>query len=322
MGAADVVPGVSGGTIAFITGIYEELLDSISAINPSLIKTFKKDGFKGVWKAINGNFLVILLSGIALSIFSLARVITYLLHHNPILLWSFFFGLIVASIWYVGKQIDSWNVTSVFSMIAGATFVIWLSITPPLDPNASYLFLFFAGAIASCAMILPGISGSFILLLLGAYSTVMTGLSDRNYTLIAVVVLGAITGLLTFSKLLNYILKNYKNQLISVLTGFLVGSLWKIWPWKEDPLVYIKKIGKTPLADLTQDYHSLSAYQKHLNPFELERLKPYVEVNISPSHYAAINMGTPAELTGAIITALIGFGLLFFIEFLAGRKNA
>ncbi len=322
MGAADVVPGVSGGTIAFITGIYDELLASISSVNFSLIKIFKEQGFKGVWKAINGNFLVVLLSGIAVSIFSLAQVITYLLHHQPILLWSFFFGLIVASIWYVGKQITTWNATAIFNLLAGTVLVIWLSITPPLDPNASYLFLFFAGAIASCAMILPGISGSFILLLLGAYSTVMTGVSDRDYILIGVLVLGAVVGLLTFSKLLNYLLKNYRSSLIAVLTGFLIGSLWKIWPWKEDPLVYVKRVGKTPLSDITNDYHSLSAFKKTLNPFQLEQYKPYVEVNITPFQYETLNTATSANLAGAILCALAGFGLLFLIEFLAVKKNA
>ncbi|MXV38374.1 DUF368 domain-containing protein [Flavobacteriaceae bacterium Ap0902] len=321
MGAADVVPGVSGGTIAFITGIYAELLDSISSIKPSLIQDFKKEGIKEVWRKINGNFLVALLSGIAVSILSLAKILSYAMHYYPIQLWCFFFGLILASIWYVGKQINRWNISSFLGLILGTALVFWLSVTPPLGSNSSYLFLFLAGSIASCAMILPGISGSFILLLLGAYSTIITAVGNRDLMIIGTVGFGAVVGLLSFSKLLKYLLKNYPNTLIATLTGFLIGSLWKIWPWKTDELVYIKDVGVQPAESILEGYQSLSAFVKNAPTETFENIKPYVEHNILPSTYALINHNVDANLLYGIIFGLLGFSIIFIIEFVAKSKN-
>lgn len=320
MGAADVVPGVSGGTIAFIAGIYEELLDSISAIKPSLITDFKKNGIKEVWKKVNGNFLVALLSGIAISILSLAKLLTYAMHYYPIQLWCFFFGLIIASIWYVGKQIKVWNIASFIGLILGTAFVFWISITPPFATNTSYIFLFFAGSIATCAMILPGISGSFILLLLGAYSTIISAIGNRDLGIVAVVGLGAVTGLLSFSKLLKYLLKHYPNTLIATLTGFLVGSLWKIWPWKIDESVYIKNEGVQTGESVLNGYKSISAFMKNASTETFESIKPYVEKNIFPQTYEVIN-NTDSNLLYGILFGFIGFSLIFIIEFIAQKKN-
>ncbi|MGI9527873.1 MAG: DUF368 domain-containing protein [Weeksellaceae bacterium] len=321
MGAADVVPGVSGGTIAFIAGIYEELLESISSIKPSLISDFKNHGIKEVWHKVNGNFLVALLSGVAISILSLAKVLTYAMHYYPIQLWCFFLGLIIASIWYVGKQIKSWHIGTFLGLILGTALVLWLSITPPLGANTSYLFLFLAGSIAACAMILPGISGSFILLLLGAYSTIITAIGNRNLTIIATVGAGAVIGLLSFSKFLKYLLKNYPNTLIATLTGFLIGSLWKIWPWKSDELIYVKEQGIKSAEEVLGGYQSISAYVKNASTEAFESLKPYIEHNILPSTYQAINNNADPNVIYGIIFGVLGFSLIFVIEFVAKSKH-
>lgn len=321
MGAADVVPGVSGGTIAFIAGIYEELLDSIASIKPSLISDFKTQGFQEVWRKINGNFLVVLLAGIATSILSLAKLLTYAMHYYPIQLWCFFFGLILASIWYVGKQIKVWNIGSFIGLILGAAFVFWLSVTPPLGANTSYIFLFFAGSVAACAMILPGISGSFILLLLGAYSTIITAIGNRELGIIAVVALGALVGLLSFSKFLKYLLHHYPNTLIATLTGFLIGSLWKIWPWKTDEYVYIKEQGVKSAQESLEGYQSISAYVKNVSTETFESIKPYIEHNILPQTYELLNHNAASNVGYGIIFGILGFILIFIIEFVAKSKN-
>ena len=204
MGAADVVPGVSGGTIAFISGIYEELLTSISNVNFGLLKTLKKEGFKVAWKQLNGAFLASLFLGIFISIVSLAKTIKYLLENEPILLWSFFFGLVVASIIFIGKQVENWNYKFLFLAMFGVAFgyIITIASSTTLT-EINYLFLVFAGAIASCAMILPGISGSYILLLMGVYPVVMTAITHRDFTIISAIGIGVILGLLLFSRLLK-----------------------------------------------------------------------------------------------------------------------
>ena len=233
MGAADVVPGVSGGTIAFISGIYEELISTISGVNPSLLSTWKNDGFSAMWKELNGNFILALFSGILISIFTVMRLANYLLENHPVLIWSFFFGLVVASIWFVAKQIPKWNFKVIIALIIGAAVAFYIVSLPPLAANSSYLFLFFSGAIAVCAMILPGISGAFILVLLGAYKSVTEAAHDFDIKTLGVIGLGAIFGLLTFSKVLKWLFVHYSSITLAVLTGFIAGSLNKIWPWKE-----------------------------------------------------------------------------------------
>ena len=233
MGAADVVPGVSGGTIAFISGIYEELISTISGIKPGLISTWKNEGFGSMWKEMNGNFLIALLSGILISLFTLMRLANYLLETHPVLIWSFFFGLVLSSIWFVAKQIPKWNYKVIIALIIGAGIAFYIVSLPPLSPNSSYLFLFFAGAIAVCAMILPGISGAFILVLLGAYKSVTEAVHNFDAATLGVVALGAIFGLLSFSRILKWLFVHFSSITLAVLTGFIAGSLNKIWPWKE-----------------------------------------------------------------------------------------
>ena len=290
MGAADVVPGVSGGTIAFISGIYEELLTSISNVNFKLFKTLKSDGIKAAWKQVNGSFLLALFIGIFISIISLAKTIKWLLENEPILLWSFFFGLVLASIIYIGKQISKWNTLAIIILIIGAFVAYYITTLNPLvTENSSLLFMFLAGSIAICAMILPGISGAFIMVLLGAYKPILSALNDRDYKTVATVFLGAIVGLLAFSKILKWMFTNYKNYTLAVLTGFIVGSLNKIWPWKQT---------------LTW----------RINSHDLE--VPLKQQSILPFSFD----GDP-KLMFAIILAFVGFGLILLMEKLAIKKE-
>src|SRR6056300_541953 len=194
MGAADAVPGVSGGTIAFISGIYEELISTISNININLFKTLLKDGFKAFWTQLNGNFILALLSGIVISFVSFMRLAKYLIEYHPVLIWSFFFGLIVASIYFVGKQVTKWNMATVISFVIGAVIAFYISKLPSLGTNESSWFLFLAGTIAICAMILPGISGSFILIILGAYKTLSNAIHDIDIRKLLIFISGAVIG--------------------------------------------------------------------------------------------------------------------------------
>ena len=203
MGAADVVPGVSGGTIAFISGIYEELITSINNVNLELFKVLRKDGFKAAWTQLNGNFLLALMLGIAISILSLAKVIKSLLNTEPVLLWAFFFGLVIASILFIGKQIERWNWKTILGFTLGAIVAYYITTLPSSDESMSASwFIFIAGALAICAMILPGISGAFILVLLGAYEPVLTAIDNKDVKIIGIFAIGAIIGLLSFSKIL------------------------------------------------------------------------------------------------------------------------
>ena len=233
MGAADVVPGVSGGTIAFISGIYQELINTISGVNISLLGIWRREGFSSMWKALNGNFILALFAGILISFFSLMRLANYLLENHPVLIWSFFFGLVLASIFYVAKQIPKWNLKIFLWLILGAAAAFYIISLPPMAAASSDLFLFFAGAIAICAMILPGISGSFILVLLGAYKTVSEATHDFDLKTLGIIGVGALFGLLTFSRLLKWLFAHYSTITLAILTGFIAGSLNKIWPWKK-----------------------------------------------------------------------------------------
>tara|TARA_R110002050_G_scaffold74772_6_gene160357 strand:- start:133008 stop:133925 length:918 start_codon:yes stop_codon:yes gene_type:complete len=248
MGAADAVPGVSGGTIAFISGIYEELISTISNVKPSLFKTLFSEGIKPFWKEVNGNFILALFSGIIISFISFMRLAKYLLENHPVLIWSFFFGLIVASIYFIGKQIKKWNIAVITALIIGAISAYYITSLPALANNDNLLYLFIAGAIAICAMILPGISGSFILIILGAYKTLSDAFHDFDIKKIAIFASGALIGLLSFSHLLKWLFKNYHNVTLAILTGFIFGSLNKVWPWKNTLSWYTDSKGiKTPL---------------------------------------------------------------------------
>lgn len=232
MGAADVVPGVSGGTIAFITGIYEELIDSIKSVDAEAFKLIFSFEFKAFWKHINGPFLITVLGGILVSILSLARVVTYFMDNHPIQLWSFFFGLIIISALMVAKEIKQWNLSSVLGVLLGIVFAYLITSATPATTPDGLLFIFLSGMIAICAMILPGISGSFILLILGKYQYVLGAVKELDLLVIIVFALGCLVGILSFARLISWLLKRYHLVTISVLVGFMIGSLNKIWPWR------------------------------------------------------------------------------------------
>jgi len=286
MGAADVVPGVSGGTIAFITGIYEELINSIKSINLNAIKLFFTGKFAEFWKAINGTFLLSVFIGIGISVVSLAKGLEYLLNHYPILVWSFFFGLIVASAIYVARSIEKWDFGTGIAGILGIAVAYMITVISPAEANTSYWFIFVSGSIAICAMILPGISGSFILVLLGMYKFILAAVGDMNIAVIGTFMVGAAVGIIAFSNVLSWLLKKYHNLTIAVLAGFMVGSLNKVWPWKEVTKTIIDRHGE---------------------------LKPIAERNILPATYEQIT-GNEALLLGAVILVVVGFALIFVVE--------
>lgn len=293
MGAADVVPGVSGGTIALIAGIYEELIFSIKSINLKALKLLYAGKLAAFWKTINGNFLLSVLLGIVISIFSLSKGLTFLLHHYPILVWSFFFGLIIASAIYVAQTIKTWNVGAVVAGIAGIVIAYFITVISPTEANTSWIYIFFSGVIAICAMILPGISGSFILVLLGMYQFILGAVVDLNIPVLLVFVAGAAIGIIGFSNVLSWLLKKYHTLTIALLAGFMVGSLNKIWPWKEVTESFIDRHGDvTPLA----------------------------ERNILPGTYENLT-GNESMIWGALFFLVVGFVLIFVIEGASKRKG-
>ena len=293
MGAADVIPGVSGGTIAFITGIYEELLRSIKSIDLQAIKMLLTGKAPHFWRKINGNFLLAVGGGIALSIFSLARLMTWLLAHYPIPVWSFFFGLIIASTFLIAKDITKWNAVTVLGAVAGAVAAYLITALSPASTPDAWWFIVLSGAIAICAMILPGISGSFILLLLGKYQYIMAAVSELNLPVLLLFAVGALAGIISFSHLLTWLLQHRRNLTIALLTGFMVGSLNKIWPWKETLETYVDSHGA---------------------------LQPLQEANILPGKFAALTGADPL-LGQALLFCAVGIGLIVLLE-TAGKRLA
>ena len=303
MGAADVVPGVSGGTIAFISGIYEELITTIHKLDLGVFKTLKKEGVKKVWQQYNLGFLASLFTGIAISILSLAKVITMLLGQYPILVWSFFFGLVIASIIYIAKQITNYSPKAIIALVLAGVFSYGITLAKPIADTESIWFLFFAGFIAIIAMILPGISGAFILLLIGGYKIVIGAINQLSEAIstfnisslgnallkIGVFALGAIAGLKVFSGILNWMFANHKNTTLAVLTGFMIGALNKIWPWKE-----------------------VLQFRKNSHGEEI----PFIERSILPGGYHA-----DPKIMAALFCMLAGFMIIFLLEFVANKKK-
>lgn len=286
MGAADVVPGVSGGTIAFITGIYEELIESIKGINLHSIKLLLSFKLKEFAEAINLKFLIAVFAGIGISIISIASVLKHLLETEPIMIWSFFFGLIAASTILIGKKIKTKNLMSIIGIIAGTAIAYYITSSTPTETPNDWWFVFLSGAIAICAMILPGISGAFILLLLGKYHFIISALSELKIGTILIFIAGAFTGLVSFSNVLSWLLRKYHDFTIAILTGFMFGSLNKVWPWKET------------LETFTNS-HGI--------------VKPLIQKNILPNAYTEITHEA-SQLTMAIIVAILGFALIWTIE--------
>ena len=308
MGAADVVPGVSGGTIAFISGIYEELLNSIKSVDLEALKLLSSFKIAAFWKKINGNFLAVLFSGIIFSILSLSRIVLYLLEHEPILLWSFFFGLIVASVILVANQVTKWAAIPIIALIIGTLIAYYISgIGTIADENASLLYVFVCGAVAICAMILPGISGSFILILMGAYQLVFGTIKSfldsllaiqlaeafNHFKILIVFVIGCLFGLTSFSRLLSWLFKHHHNTIVALLIGFLIGSLNKVWPWKETLQFYT-------------DRHGVE--------------KPLLQQNVLPNTYTELT-NEPSQFVWAVILAFFGFMCVYSLEIYSKRKE-
>lgn len=309
MGAADVIPGVSGGTIAFITGIYDDLLASINAIDATALKMFFAGKFKEFWKHINGSFLLSLFCGIGFSVMTLAGIMQYLLEHHPIQTWAFFFGLIVASSIFILRGIKGWNLKAVLFLVLGVVLGVTVcTLSPTTTPDALW-FIFLSGAIAICAMILPGISGSFILLILGKYQYIMsaiTGLTSgeaigESIVVIGVFAVGAVCGILSFSRFLHWLLGRFHKETLLVLAGFIIGSLVKVWPWSDmDALVVSQFPEAAAVAEISD------------NPFAQE---------IFSTFYDKVDM----QVGSAIIFALIGFSIVTGVEIVGkiiARKKA
>lgn len=300
MGAADVIPGVSGGTIAFITGIYDQLIGSINSINGTALKLFFSGKFKEFWKHINGSFLVSLFCGILVSVLSLAGLMQYLLEHHPIQTWAFFFGLIVASSIFILRGIQGWSMKSAMFPVLGVVLgIVVCTLSPTQTPDALW-FIFLSGAIAICAMILPGISGSFILLILGKYKYIMgaiTGLTTgaavgESLVILCVFAVGAVCGILAFSRLLHWLLARFNKETLMVLAGFIIGSLVKVWPWSNMEAIVISQFSE--IADMA------AATQQAIPAEVLADYIPQVDMQIG----------------SAVLFALIGFFLVTGIEIL------
>lgn len=317
MGAADAVPGVSGGTIAFISGIYPELIKTISGLHFGLFKTLKNKGFKALWQESNANFLLTLIAGILVSFISLMRLAKYLIEQHPIWIWSFFFGLIVASVVYMARQVNYWDLLRYLSFAGGTALAFYLTQLPSYGGIDQAWFLFCAGALAICAMILPGISGSFILVILGAYKTLSDALHDFDFQKIFLFVAGAVVGLLSFSRVLRWLFNRFQDTTLAMLTGFVLGSLNKIWPWKATQEILERSSGLR-LSMANFDYGTLSEAQRAIGDFET--YKALRESSILPTEFSAINPGVDAELVPAIVMMLIGMFVLFGLEYLGREK--
>lgn len=291
MGAVDVIPGVSGGTIALITGIYEELIMSIRSFNARLLKTLRIEGIAAAWTKANGNFLVAVITGILISIFSLARLLSWLFEHHAMLVWAFFFGLIVGSAVYIGTSIKKWNILSGVFFLAGALIAWYVTIAAPATGPDTNWFVFVAGSLAFCAMVLPGISGAFILVLIGKYEFMLNAVKDLNLSVIMLFGLGGVAGVVAFSHVIGWLFKRYPNATLAMMTGFMTGSLNKLWPWKKVLGTRITTSGETV---------------------------PLLEKNISPWHYAELFDQDPMIIP--IVLLALG-GMAFIFVFMISKKG-
>ena len=233
MGAANVIPGVSGGTIAFITNIYEDLINALKSFDIKAINLLIHLRFKDFSKHVNLPFLVVLFSGIFISIISLGKILSFLFNHYPIFVWAFFFGLILASVYFVGKTITKWNPVTVVTVVMGVVIAVIITYLNPASRNENIFYLFICGIVAMASMLLPGLSGSFVLILMGNYQLIfLEAVPDFNLVILIPVVLGSIAGFIILSRIISFLLKKFRDGTIGLLTGFILGSLLIIWPWK------------------------------------------------------------------------------------------
>lgn len=292
MGAADIVPGVSGGTIAFITGIYFRLLEAINAVPAAVVGSLFRGRLRAFWEACDGTFLMCLLAGVLTSILTLASLISHVLDNYPILIWSFFFGLIVASVWHVGRQVRQYRLSLATPLITGIVLAWWITTLPASSPGASSLAFFLAGALAICAMILPGISGSFILVILGMYAPVLDAIQSANLALLLLFVAGCLIGLLSIARVITWAFHHFHDLVLALLTGFMIGALNKVWPWKQTLTWRVNSAGD----------------QVPLN-----------ETSVSPFTFADLTGQDPQVLAAGLI-ALAGFAMVLAVEW-GGRRR-
>jgi putative membrane protein len=283
MGAVDLVPGVSGGTIALIFGIYYELLNSIKSINIAALKLLFAFKLKAFWKAINGNFLFSLVLGIGISIFSLATLIDYLIANYPVFLWAFFFGLMLASVWVVVQDVNHWTWKAALGFVLGTIAAFIITMATPANTPEDYWFIFICGAIAICGLMMPGTSGAFFLVLLGKYPYIVNAVKTFNIPVLLTFAAGIVVGITSFSRILTYVLRRFHDVTIATLSGFVLGSLNKVWPWKEVVETYIDSHGN---------------------------VKTLIDTNIMPNQY----------LWEAIGLAIVGLVFVITIERLSKRK--
>lgn len=291
MGIAEVIPGVSGGTIAFITGIYEELIETIKNIlGPALLKAWRQGGLRAAWQKANGPFILTLLAGMAAGVIGGVFGVTLLLERYPVLLWAFFFGLIIASAIYIGRQVTAWRLPQLIALLAGTALAYYITVATPAQGNDALWFVFLAGVIAISALILPGISGSFMLLLMGMYTfiipsvkTAIKTLDPASLAVVGVFGIGCLVGLSSFSRVLSWTFRNFHNTTLATLTGFMLGSLNKIWPWRN-----------------VISYRENSAGE----------MVPFLEKSVLPGQYT----GGEPMVAGVIVLMIIGFLAVFLIE--------
>lgn len=293
MGAADIVPGVSGGTIAFITGIYFRLLEAISAAPAAFFQQLLKGQLSGFWRAIDGNFLVILLAGILTSIATLASLITWLLAEHTILIWSFFFGLILASVGHIGSQVRRFSPVLLAPLLLGTLVAWWVTTLPASELAPSGLAFLGAGALAICAMILPGISGSFLLLIVGMYGPILGAINDVQVGHLALFLAGCVIGLLSAAKLITLAFRHFHDTVLALLTGFMLGALNKVWPWQE-----------------TLSWRTNSAGEQ----------VPLSQAPVGPEAWAALYQQDPMIIP-AVLMAMLGFALVVILD-MVGRRSA
>ncbi|MFB1489759.1 MULTISPECIES: DUF368 domain-containing protein [unclassified Thiocapsa] len=307
MGIAEVIPGVSGGTIAFITGIYERLLDAVKAFGPGLIGVHRREGLDGIWRAVDGGFLALLLAGMAMGILVGVFGVSWMLEHYPPLIWAFFFGLILASILFMVRRIPQWRAGEVGLFVLGAVVAYAITTLTPASGNEALWFVFVCGAIAISALMLPGISGSFMLLVLGMYQFIihdtlkglLVDFSLDKLLILSVFALGCLAGVMTMSRLLSWTFKRYRSLTLATLTGFLVGSLNKVYPWRN-----------------AEDWLRDSAGQVVMAADGLTPEKILSEVNVLPSGYE----GDPLVL-GAVLTCVLGFLLVYAFDHFGPRTD-
>ena len=302
MGMAEVVPGVSGGTIAFITGIYERLIDAIKNISNAPVAILRREGLAALWKHIDGNFLVALAIGMVLGILVGVLGISYLLEHYPPIIWGFFFGLIVGSVVYIARQISKWRWQELVLLILGAVIAYTITILSPAQGSDQLWIVFLAGAIAVCALILPGISGSFILLLMGMYPIILHAAKsvletqDTGAILIMLIfILGCIVGIMIFSNFLSWTFRHFRFPTLALLTGFMMGSLNRIWPWR-NPISWLNKETGEQMASISPDA-------------DIEQFQLLTEENVWPAGYTSDPM-----ILGSVLGFILGILLVYLFS--------